>query len=606
MSEASGPAPRAHGGPVLRARLRETPGDFRVEELDAFDASGGGEHLLLAVEKRALNTAFVARRIARWAGVPESAVGYAGTKDRHAVVRQRFTVHLPGRAAPPLEELAFGEADTGEGLRVLHAARHVRKLARGALAGNRFVLALRRVQGEPAAIEVRLQAIRARGVPNAFGSQRFGRGGGNVARALAMFSGRRVRREERSMLLSAARSELFNRVLAARVAAARAMAENNEPLPEPAAIGLAVPAPPARNTRPQQVEATALRPDDPWLEPAATHRIGVVIAAGSADRFQLPVELDITLPQPLVSQPVRVFQLDTGGEPREILAQLDQIASTGGTRLVLLVPGILPKDQPACVHVYLGLSAPPEPLPEAVHVDADEPGFVRLHNNAVQLLLGAEGAHVYGWQALAGDGRDLTMPGTDNWSGFSDLGGELRRAVNGVTCLADGPALARFLFTDGTHMEKTISLFGGCSWIEVMLSDPVGYYWDFDNPQNFAADGPTPGTYLFADGATGAVGREADGVPAQVKADGVRWGIKWNQDRLALGLITPEVATRFVIAPGAGAGGVGVEGTPLASHFITFAGPLDAEPAVVMQRLTDTLDLRQRAAVILYAIEARR
>src|SRR5690606_11530342 len=78
---------------------------------------------------------------------------------------------------------------------------------------------LRRVQGEPAAIEVRLQAIRARGVPNAFGSQRFGRGGGNVARALAMFSGRRVRREERSMLLSAARSELFNRVLAARVAA---------------------------------------------------------------------------------------------------------------------------------------------------------------------------------------------------------------------------------------------------------------------------------------------------------------------------------------------------------------------------------------------------
>ena len=394
--------------------------------------------------------------------------------------------------------------------------------------------------------------------------------------------------------------------LAARVAAARAMAENNEPLPEPAAIGLAVPAPPARNTRPQQVEATALRPDDPWLEPAATHRIGVVIAAGSADRFQLPVELDITLPQPLVSQPVRAFQLDTGGEPREILAQLDQIASTGGTRLVLLVPGILPKDQPACVHVYLGLSAPPEPLPEAVHVDADEPGFVRLHNNAVQLLLGAEGAHVYGWQALAGDGRDLTMPGTDNWSGFSDLGGELRRAVNGVTCLADGPALARFLFTDGTHMEKTISLFGGCSWIEVMLSDPVGYYWDFDNPQNFAADGPTPGTYLFADGATGAVGREADGVPAQVKADGVRWGIKWNQDRLALGLITPEVATRFVIAPGAGAGGVGVEGTPLASHFITFAGPLDAEPAVVMQRLTDTLDLRQRAAVILYAIEARR
>ena len=53
-------------------------------------------------------------------------------------------------------------------------------------------------------------------------------------------------------------------------------------------------------------------------------------------------------------------------------------------------------------------------------------------------------------------------------------------------------------------------------------------------------------------------------------------------------MTTPEVAARFVIAPGAGAGGVGIEGSPAASHFITFAGQLDAEPAVTMQRLTDT------------------
>ncbi|HOU66433.1 MAG TPA: tRNA pseudouridine(13) synthase TruD, partial [Thermomonas sp.] len=47
----------------------------------------------------------------------------------------------------------------------------------------------------------------------------FGRGGNNVQQAVAMFAGRRVKREERSMLLSAARSELFNRVLAIRVEA---------------------------------------------------------------------------------------------------------------------------------------------------------------------------------------------------------------------------------------------------------------------------------------------------------------------------------------------------------------------------------------------------
>src|SRR5690606_40892315 len=67
-------------------------------------------------------------------------------------------------------------------------------------------------------IESRLQAVAGRGVPNCFGEQRFGHGGGNVDKALRMFAGMRVKREERALLLSAARSALFNRVLAARVA----------------------------------------------------------------------------------------------------------------------------------------------------------------------------------------------------------------------------------------------------------------------------------------------------------------------------------------------------------------------------------------------------
>jgi tRNA pseudouridine13 synthase len=71
---------------------------------------------------------------------------------------------------------------------------------------------LREVQASTAAIEARLQAIATRGVPNirraAFRPWRRQRRPG-----LAMFAGRRVRREQRTLLLSAARSELFNRVL---------------------------------------------------------------------------------------------------------------------------------------------------------------------------------------------------------------------------------------------------------------------------------------------------------------------------------------------------------------------------------------------------------
>lgn len=203
--------PRALGAPVLTARMRVSADDFHVDELDAFEPTGQGEHLLLTVEKRSTNTAHVARLLADWAGVAEVAIGYAGLKDRHAVTRQRFSVHLPRRVAPALELLDSPE------VRVLEHAWHAKKLPRGALAGNRFRLVLRDVEGDRDAIETRLRTITTTGVPNYFGEQRFGRGGDNVDKARAMFAGRRVRREERGHLLSAARSALFNTVLATRV-----------------------------------------------------------------------------------------------------------------------------------------------------------------------------------------------------------------------------------------------------------------------------------------------------------------------------------------------------------------------------------------------------
>lgn len=203
--------PLAFGAPLLTAAIRTVPEDFQVDELPAFEATGEGEHLLLDIRKRGANTVAIAKRLAQWAGVPEMGVSYAGQKDRHAVTTQRFSVHLPKRVAPDLAALESEE------MQVLASTWHNRKLQRGALAGNRFKLVLRDVQGDQQAIAERLQTIAARGLPNWFGEQRFGRDGGNVPAALQMFAGRRVRKDQRSMLLSAARSALFNRVLAARV-----------------------------------------------------------------------------------------------------------------------------------------------------------------------------------------------------------------------------------------------------------------------------------------------------------------------------------------------------------------------------------------------------
>ena len=213
MTVSSGPndLPYAYGAPPLAAILRATPDDFIVDEDLGFAADGVGEHIFLRVEKRGANTDFVARELARFAGVGIEAVSYAGLKDRHAVTRQTFSLHLPGKRDPDWGALAHPE------FRVLESARHSRKLKRGALKGNAFQIVLRDVSGDRATADRLIQSIASHGVPNYFGEQRFGRGGANIERALGMFAGRRVQRHERSLLLSAARSHLFNCVLSARV-----------------------------------------------------------------------------------------------------------------------------------------------------------------------------------------------------------------------------------------------------------------------------------------------------------------------------------------------------------------------------------------------------
>jgi tRNA pseudouridine13 synthase len=207
--------PRAHGAPVAPAVVRSVPADFVVEEDLGFAPAGTGVHLLLKVRKTDANTAWVARELARLAGCRPHEVGYAGLKDRRAVAVQWFSVPR-ARSAPEWPGVG------GEGFEVLEAHPHTRKLPRGALAGNLFTVRLRAVEGDAAQLGAvlapRLDSIDARGVPNYFGPQRFGREGANLfghsAAELA-----RLAPPERGFVLSAARSVVFNALLAARVAA---------------------------------------------------------------------------------------------------------------------------------------------------------------------------------------------------------------------------------------------------------------------------------------------------------------------------------------------------------------------------------------------------
>ncbi|MEZ5442352.1 MAG: tRNA pseudouridine(13) synthase TruD [Lysobacterales bacterium] len=201
--------PRAYGPALGRAGFRRTPADFEVEELLPFAADGDGPQQLLQVRKTGANTAFVAGRLARHAGVPERDVGYSGLKDRHAVATQYFTVPTP-----------LGGVDwttlQAEGVEVLDAQPHRRKLRRGSHRGNRFAIRVVDVSAPTTAIEDRLARIRQSGFPNYFGEQRFGHGNRQAWQRL-LAGDRRMNRNQRGFALSALRADIFNTALAQRV-----------------------------------------------------------------------------------------------------------------------------------------------------------------------------------------------------------------------------------------------------------------------------------------------------------------------------------------------------------------------------------------------------
>lgn len=206
--------PGALGSTTVNGVMRATPEDFVVEEVLGFEPDGEGEHCLIQLRKRNTNTEWLARQLARFAGVKPMDVSYAGLKDRNAVTTQWFSIGLAGMPEPDWKQIENAD------LQVLCVARHRRKLRRGTLKGNRFRLHLTALEGDLSTLEPRLRRVASDGVPNYFGEQRFGFNHGNLRRADAMFRGdyRERDRHKRGLYLSAARSFLFNQVLARRVA----------------------------------------------------------------------------------------------------------------------------------------------------------------------------------------------------------------------------------------------------------------------------------------------------------------------------------------------------------------------------------------------------
>ncbi len=195
------------------ALFKATKADFRVDEVLNWAPSGAGEHVCVRVCKQGLSTVDVARRLARAAGIRLSDVGYSGLKDRVGICTQWFSLHMAGKPEPDLAAMS------DDACQVESVQRNHRKIRRGTHKANQFRIVLREVRDPQNLLASRLEQLAVQGVPNYFGEQRFGWQDNNLRLASDWFDTKyRPRsRSERSMLLSAARSRIFNAVLSRRV-----------------------------------------------------------------------------------------------------------------------------------------------------------------------------------------------------------------------------------------------------------------------------------------------------------------------------------------------------------------------------------------------------
>ena len=168
--------------PGIGGRIKDRLEDFRVEEIPLYEASGEGTHVYFRVKKAGIPTPEATNRIARHMGVESHDIGVAGLKDARAVTTQMMSLEH----ADPDRLAACRDGQ----MAVEIVGKHTNKLRTGHLKGNRFAIRIRsvgRAQLDDAAAV--LDVLTRRGVPNYFGTQRFGARGDTAALGEAMIKG---------------------------------------------------------------------------------------------------------------------------------------------------------------------------------------------------------------------------------------------------------------------------------------------------------------------------------------------------------------------------------------------------------------------------------
>ncbi len=200
----------------IEFHFRQSARDFVVDEIALYEFSGDGEHLVLHVRKKDLTTWDMVSEIAKFLGIKQRDIGYAGLKDKNAMTKQYISV------LKIYEDKL--KSFSHEKIKILSTYQHNNKLRIGHLKGNRFFIRLKKVNPVSAAkIQQALENIKLYGMPNYFGYQRFGIDGDNYKKGKAIVEKTLKERNHKlkKMYISAYQSHLFNLWLSRRIEISR-------------------------------------------------------------------------------------------------------------------------------------------------------------------------------------------------------------------------------------------------------------------------------------------------------------------------------------------------------------------------------------------------
>lgn len=154
--------------PGIGGRLRDRISDFRVDEVfEDAPEDPDGEYTHAVMEKFNWETLRAIKQVARSLRVSGKRIGFAGNKDKRALTTQRIAVWKVEPAQ--LEKVRIRD------IKLSDFRKTNERVNLGNALGNRFTILCRNVSDDTGDILPGLmEEVRARGVPNYFGYQRFG------------------------------------------------------------------------------------------------------------------------------------------------------------------------------------------------------------------------------------------------------------------------------------------------------------------------------------------------------------------------------------------------------------------------------------------------